>query len=294
MSEGQVNARDFSWRIGDFPVSKNLTLRVLTAALGIPFTLFAVSRGGWLLFALALVVGSVALLELYRLAQGRLTTGVVPLGLAFFWVGLWLAWINAPGQWPALVPIMVIGASWISIRRSNAKNEESLLWQAVIFVAGALYVLLPLAAMLRLRALEGGAFWLSWLLILTWVTDTTSYFAGRAFGRRALAPRISPKKTWEGALAGWLSGALISYLLLLANSSYREHMLPLILLAPVVAILGDLGESRLKRYFASKDSGLSGLNLFPGHGGVLDRLDSLLVVAPFVVVYLTIFTDALR
>jgi len=147
-------------------------------------------------------------------------------------------------------------------------------------VLGAVYPGLLLAALVPLRQLPRGEWWILLAIVVTWLNDTFAYFVGRAFGRRKLYERISPSKTWEGAAggaAGSIAGALV----------IRSLWLPVIPFwgaaligagAAVLGPLGDLSESMLKRAFGAKDSG----RLLPGHGGLLDRIDALLFNAPFV------------
>ena len=295
MSEVQVPVAGGDQERG-FPMPLNLTLRIMTAALGVPVTLILVGLGGWALFGLALVIGVIALLEFYAFARGRASQGSAREGMAScFVLSLLLAQNASHWSWFVTLVGLVTVVSVILARMRGAAGWRMAGWRALATVGGALYVGLPLVVMLRLRmAATDGALWLLLVLALTWVTDSASYFAGRAFGKRALAPRISPKKTREGALGGWLGGTLAGYLVLQLGGQFTYSLIPLLILAPLSAILGDLWESGLKRYFQSKDSGLAGLNLFPGHGGVLDRVDSLLFVAPTVVLYLAAATTVFR
>lgn len=127
-----------------------------------------------------------------------------------------------------------------------------------------------------------GAFWLTLLMVLVWGADIGAYFAGRRFGRRKLAPAISPGKTWEGAAGGLALGMLLAIGLHLAAAPALAGLPGLGWLLPVAAmvialsVVGDLAESVLKRQAGRKDSG----QLLPGHGGMLDRIDALLAAAP--------------
>lgn len=147
-------------------------------------------------------------------------------------------------------------------------------------VLGALYAGLAMAALVRLRALDHGTWWILLTLAVTWLNDTGAYFAGRAFGKRKLYPRISPSKTWEGAVGGLFAsvgGAMgVQALFLPALPLWAAAAIGAV--AGVVGPLGDLSESMLKRAFGAKDSG----KLLPGHGGMLDRIDALLFTAPMV------------
>ena len=148
-------------------------------------------------------------------------------------------------------------------------------WGAVWSVGGFVYALLPALALLWVRERdEHGLVLLVWVFLVTWSTDIGAYFAGRSFGRRKLAPSISPGKTVEGLYGGVTAAALIGGTWALWTDLGR----PLLVLAPLFALAaqgGDLFESAMKRRAGVKDSG----TWLPGHGGVLDRLDGLIPVA---------------
>jgi phosphatidate cytidylyltransferase len=145
-------------------------------------------------------------------------------------------------------------------------------WQ----IGGFVYCLLPALAMLWIRDRSGdqGLSLLLWVFLVTWSTDIGAYFAGRRFGKRKLAPSISPGKTVEGSWGGVAAAALCGAAWVFATDLNRA----LILLAPIFAVAaqaGDLFESKMKRRAGLKDSG----DWLPGHGGILDRLDGLVPVA---------------
>ena len=148
-------------------------------------------------------------------------------------------------------------------------------WGAAWYVAGFFYALAPALALLWVRERDAeGLSLLLWIFIVTWSTDIGAYFAGRRFGRRKLAPAISPGKTVEGLYGGVLAAALLGGAWALGTGLGW----PLLALAPLFALAaqaGDLFESGLKRRAGAKDSG----RWLPGHGGVLDRLDGLVPVA---------------
>jgi len=148
-------------------------------------------------------------------------------------------------------------------------------WGGFWYAAGFFYALLPALALLWIREpREHGLYMLIWVFIVTWATDIGAYFAGRTFGRRKLAPSISPGKTVEGLCGGILAAGLLA-------GAWAIGMglgTPLLVLAPILACAaqaGDLFESQMKRWAGVKDSG----DWLPGHGGVLDRLDGLVPVA---------------
>jgi phosphatidate cytidylyltransferase len=155
-------------------------------------------------------------------------------------------------------------------------------WGAAWYVSGFVYALLPALALLWIRERtppdlpsdERGLSLLVWVFIVTWSTDIGAYFTGRNFGKRKLAPAISPNKTVEGLFGGIVAATLLGGAWVLATGLGR----PLLALAPVLAVAaqgGDLFESRMKRRAGVKDSG----TWLPGHGGALDRLDGLVPVA---------------
>jgi len=148
-------------------------------------------------------------------------------------------------------------------------------WGPGWYVAGFVYALLPALALLWVRERDAhGLYLLIWVFIVTWSTDIGAYFAGRTFGKRKLAPTISPNKTVEGLLGGIASAALFGGAWTIATGLGTA----LIVLAPVLAVAaqaGDLFESGMKRRAGVKDSGV----WLPGHGGALDRLDGLVPVA---------------
>ena len=141
---------------------------------------------------------------------------------------------------------------------------------------GVLYIGIPAISLLWLRNVPEGAALVLWLLFVVWATDTCAYFAGRAIGGPRLAPRLSPKKTWAGLAGGMTGAALVGGLFALGRGGAVLWAGALAAALAVVAQLGDLFESWLKRRADVKDSG----DLIPGHGGLLDRVDGLLFAAP--------------
>jgi phosphatidate cytidylyltransferase len=151
---------------------------------------------------------------------------------------------------------------------------------------GTPYVALPVISLIWLRGSdEAGLRHMIWLLAVVWITDTAAYSVGRTFGGPKLATRISPNKTWSGFIGGVIAAGLVGAVA--ARLSERGDVLEWMILSAVVAIvaeIGDLAESALKRGFQVKDTG----TLIPGHGGMLDRLDSLLFAAPIAALWLVL------
>ncbi len=145
-----------------------------------------------------------------------------------------------------------------------------------LVIAGGLLVLVPGWLALALLHVEAGPFWLVFFFVIIAAADTGAYFTGRAFGRLRLAPNVSPGKTWEGALGGL---AVVTAVALAGSVGFSRpfaFMVPLCIAVALASIVGDLTISMFKRHAGLKDSG----RLFPGHGGVLDRIDSIAAGAP--------------
>jgi len=163
----------------------------------------------------------------------------------------------------------------------------------VFTLGGALYLGLLFGYLVDLWMADGAAtkgylgvfpVWLALAFVPTWAADITAYFVGSSIGRRRIAPQISPKKTWEGTLAGFAAAAIVA-LLIAASAGIKTG--PTLLVAALIGPVGfasDLFESAIKRAAGAKDSG----TMLPGHGGVLDRIDSLIFVAPLVALALAV------
>lgn len=168
-------------------------------------------------------------------------------------------------------------------------NPDQGLVNAAVNLSGAVYIGFMFAYILLLRFIPGGFFYLFFALGVTWLNDSLAYFVGVNFGKHKLSPRISPQKTIEGSAGGFAGGMLAA---ILFGIYFKKPLLPLLVMAFLVVLagqFGDLVESIIKRNAGVKDSG----TFLPGHGGVLDRLDSLLFTGP-VVYYLATYLPFFR
>jgi len=147
-----------------------------------------------------------------------------------------------------------------------------------------LLVAFPLSFTVRLHAISDGPRLLLFALAITWAADTFAYFVGRSFGKHPLAPKISPKKTWEGSIGGLLGSLLIAYAFHFWLTVALAHLLAMAFLSNIAGQMGDLLESACKRSAGVKDSG----GLLPGHGGILDRIDALILCIPVIWYYLVL------
>jgi phosphatidate cytidylyltransferase len=250
-----------------------LALAVATIWFAPPLVFFAVAE---LLLGLAVV-------EYIRLARaGDLAIPAVASICAAVLTSIAVASAAAPGPAVRLAPpvdvvFMTASLALAAVVLSQWRGERDAIARTAATVFPSIYLGMPIGAMVALRQSRGAA--ALFLLVLTIIaSDTAQYFTGRAFGRRPLAPSISPKKTIEGALGGFIAGAL---LLFAAGAWWLPDLdgglRALVGIAMVaLGIAGDLFESMLKRSVGVKDSSA----LIPGHGGVLDRIDSLLFAAP--------------
>jgi phosphatidate cytidylyltransferase len=185
-----------------------------------------------------------------------------------------------------LFPLLITAGIAISlITLLLRKQKQGAFTDWAWMFAGILYVGWLLSLSVTLRGMDDGRNWVFLAIFATFGSDTTAFFIGSAIGKHKLAPAISPKKTWEGAIGGLLGAAIVSLFFLLPTPvqlSAHINWWQMVILAILISIfgqLGDLVESLLKRNTGVKDSG----NLFPGHGGMLDRMDS--IVFALVVVY---------
>jgi phosphatidate cytidylyltransferase len=287
----------------------NLLKRVLTAVILIPIVLLLVLRAP--VPAVAAVAALVALLAVQELLKLAEAYGIIPLQwptYIFVAAIFLLLALNAGGGKPLLsTAIFVYTAAFaaalspfffaaIGMRRSDLKSAfPSALASTFAFA----YIALPMAMLVQTRQQWAGAYWVLYVLLVVWAGDIFAYFVGRSVGRNLMSPRISPKKTWEGALASLTASSIVGillykYALSISSALLNAHLIerrdglfalekhplwPILLLSAAINIaaqLGDLVESLIKRGAGAKDSG----TLLPGHGGMLDRIDALLFAAP--------------
>lgn len=181
-----------------------------------------------------------------------------------------------------LVSLNILACSWLTVRADIAQGPA----RASAIVFACLMSGVALLCLVQLRALPGGREWLLCLLGAVWANDSCAYFGGRALGRHHLAPEVSPGKTWEGLAFGSL-GSLLALGVVAALDVTSLTLFDAVIVASIVSVLGPLGDlakSLLKRSRGVKDAG----QLIPGHGGMLDRIDSLLFSTPAILVYVAL------
>ena len=263
----------------------NLAQRILTALVGAALVTAAVWMGGWVFGGLMALAAVAAQAELYGLCRKAGADPVVPLGLAFGGLAALTALVPAaPGG-------LLLGTCAIVIATLYRRSETPLL-DAGATVFGIAYPAALVGTIVQLRTSdaawlgETGAFWLTVAVFFcVWGADSFAYIAGRLFGKHPLFPRVSPKKTWEGALGGALGalGLAAGFKLGVLDDVLSWLDVGVMAVAcGVAAPFGDLAESLFKRSTGTKDSA----SWLPGHGGMLDRIDAAVVAAPLVVIYL--------
>jgi phosphatidate cytidylyltransferase len=278
-------------------MNRGTGLRLLTASILIPIVVAAIWWGPtWLIAVMSGIVAIAAQLEFYAVAakQGA----------------------QAFRMWSCLAGAGVIAQQWYASRMASVSNLSDLLdrspkftMEFVLFAfvlgvavivlsssrslaetlpsisvsaAGLLFVVLPFSAVVRLHGLDiVGPQLLLFTVVMVWVGDTAAYFAGRSFGRWKMSPVISPNKTWEGAIANFLGSLLVAAVFGWWAKIQPAHVLAMGALGSVAGQIGDLFESAWKRSAGVKDSG----TLLPGHGGMLDRIDALILASPAVWYY---------
>jgi phosphatidate cytidylyltransferase len=263
-----------------------VTARIVAALVGLALVLPALIFGGQI--AAEIVVFIVVLVGMDEFARMAAPDRLWPaVGLMVVGGGglyATLVWGSADAAFAVLamtsLAAMLFGLFRFPVTARGAQVALGL-------VAGLVYVPVLLSFLPRVREFQNGLAWIFLILVITWAGDTGAYFSGRAFGRTKLFPRVSPKKTWEGAIGGMVLavvGACAVKAIGLPNVGWG-HAIALGIIIDAGGVVGDLVESMLKRSFGVKDSGW----IMPGHGGILDRVDSLLFTAPLTWVYATVF-----
>ena len=259
--------------------------RVLTALFGIPVVLLLIRAGGPAYAAFVFAIIAVCLYEyatMMRLGSKPVQAGalyvfglLLPLALYFDRYGAGLPGANNYSGF--FVSLTVIGVmTWELFSPKKYLERMGLTLLGIFMISWCLFHLSAI------RDLRPAGLWLTLLLIITvWIMDTAAYFFGRSFGRRQLST-ISPKKTWEGAAAGFIAAILTAWGIAKFSGAFSPSFaVGAGVLIGVFGQISDIAESMLKRAVGAKDSS----NILPGHGGILDRFDSYIFLAPVIYYY---------
>ena len=261
-------------------MKSNLYLRVVSAVILAPIVLSAIFFGDLAFDILMACLGALMAWEWENMIKGNESFVAVSLTLM-------ASMVVFIGQSNPLLALLVVGAFALFL---YVKTKKQLLLSF-----GAVYIGLPLLSMMYIAYFSDSGegdlnysyMYILWLLFVVWATDIGGYVVGKSVGGPKLAPKISPKKTWSGLLGGMAFSSMITYGFVITMNHYYEATLSmkfLVISSVVLAFIsqvGDIFESRIKRYLDIKDSS----NLIPGHGGIFDRVDGLLFAAPVVAVF---------
>lgn len=256
--------------------------RILTVVIAGPFVIgVIVCPVPWVFKVFVAACLGISLVEFFTIVGHSASERRFGIGLGLFHLLflLFSPYVRLYGVWEMTLLVIAVFAYYCL---APIAQREGIASRVGLTLLGSLYIVTFGAYVSFLRELPDGIYWVLTALAMTWMNDTSAYFVGRRFGRRKLAPKISPGKTLEGFLGGFV-GSFVGFLffwLLLHNPVTFSKGLLLTFAVGLMGPLGDLSESLIKRSFGVKDSG----QIIPGHGGMLDRIDALLFTAP--VVYL--------
>lgn len=253
-------------------VTNMLSRRVITSIIGVPIILLCTYWGGIPFLLLALIIILAGIYEFYNLVLQygcKTPLFMVIAGGLIFPLTFYFA--------PNLIGLFIFAFLLISYIYHLDHIEDFTPVSLALTILSVIYISYGFSHLLLLRALSDG-FWLVFYVFITvWATDTGAYFIGLRFGKHKLAPKISPNKTWEGFIGGIVISTIAALIFIVCVPLTYSRILAVITpLVSVGAQMGDLFESSIKRFAHAKDSG----NLIPGHGGILDRFDSMLWAAP--------------
>jgi phosphatidate cytidylyltransferase len=268
----------------------NLQQRVIAAVIAVPFLIFCIVYSDWTFYGLFAVIAILAQLEFYKLLGLNGNEPLTYYGTFCGFVLVSVSFFIEKGLIPesnyyVLSPLMAL---IFFIKLYKAKDDKPFRNIAYTFL-GVIYVALPFALLIILAFLTYKYSWQRPLgcLFLLWASDTGAYFAGTKFGKTKLFERVSPKKSWEGSVGGFIASMIVAFIL----SKYFLDLEPWQWLGcgaiiVVAGTYGDLVESLFKRSIKIKDSA----STIPGHGGFLDRFDGLLLSIPFIITFLKLFS----
>jgi phosphatidate cytidylyltransferase len=267
-----------------------LSKRVLTAAIGIPVLIFALIKGKYVFLLLVVLVGVVGLWEFFRIMELK---GYKPAKTAGYISGIIIICSSYFLKDYSLAIFVVI--IFILSAGLFEKDNKSALSGTGVTIFGVLYLAGLISFAIRLRNLSSfinarhitnqtDIYAVFFPIAIIFLSDTGAYFVGKAYGKNRVAPNISPKKSWEGVVGGILTSLLAGYIIwrIAPQILPLKHVLILSVILSIAGLGGDLAESRIKRDAEVKDSG----SIFPGHGGVMDRVDALLFGLPITYIYL--------
>lgn len=268
--------------------NKNTAVRIAVSLIAIPVILWAVISGQIPFLIFTLVVGTIAFYEFVRISEKKSAFPQLLMGLAA------IIFLQINQYWHLMeFNLAVLIISLALLVRELFRNNGSAILNLGTTVLGIFYIGLFTLTLLQIREYfpvnEQGGYLILSMFASIWICDSSAYFGGLTFGKHRLMERVSPKKSWEGAVFGF-GGAILSYYLahiwILDFLTLRDVVI-LGVITGIIGQMGDLIESLVKRDANVKDSSA----LIPGHGGMFDRFDSMLFVSPVVYIYLKLFVN---
>lgn len=268
--------------------NKNTAVRIVVSLIAIPVILWAVISGQIPFLIFTLVVGTIAFYEFVRISEKKSAFPQLLMGLAA------IIFLQINQYWHLMeFNLAVLIISLALLVRELFRNNGSAILNLGTTVLGIFYIGLFTLTLLQIREYfpvnEQGGYLILSMFASIWICDSSAYFGGLTFGKHRLMERVSPKKSWEGAVFGF-GGAILSYYLahiwILDFLTLRDVVI-LGVITGIIGQMGDLIESLVKRDANVKDSSA----LIPGHGGMFDRFDSMLFVSPVVYIYLKLFVN---
>jgi len=262
----------------------NFTKRLIIGIIGVPLLVFIIYKGGYFFLTLSVIVQVLALYEFYNLFK---TKNIFPLKIfsIIVYTGLLVLSFFYYEHLEYVINLFLI-IILLTITFEVFRKEKRSPLNPIVSISGFLYLTVPFIFLnlfnLNAGKLPGNFNIVLYIFVLIWTCDTFAFFGGRLFGKHLLS-EISPKKTVEGSIAGIIftvGGALIFHYVTPDNLSLTDALITGLLIG-IFSQVGDLFESMLKRYCGVKDSS----NIIPGHGGILDRFDSLVFVSPMIYIY---------
>jgi len=262
-------------------------MRWVTALLLLPIVVYLIGFGPRVLFYVLLCLASFAgLFEFYRMTVPNLPRPLLWWGYGFTLGWFALLYLN---QVFLVLPILALlsGVPMTFFMLSSGLDRNHLMGDIGKGAMAPLYISIPLSLLLVLDRHPQGVMWVFFLLVVIFACDCGAFYCGRLFGKHKLHPIISPGKTWEGAAGGTIFSLIASFwfLQIVPLRKFDAGAMVFVLILAVAGQIGDLCESMIKRHYGVKDSG----GLLPGHGGVLDRIDSLLFAIPVLCGYVMLF-----
>lgn len=259
----------------------NVIVRVVTALILTPAVLFLMVQGGWFFAIPMLFFAFLGTLEGgYMTTHRHMESRVRILAICSVLYAALVEPLILDPRIALFAVVCLVLIFFIIMLAPHGQPLNKSTWVAMLMIMAYVATICAFAIALRNHPFGLGL----WFLIVTgtWSMDTFSYVGGRAYGKTKLAERISPKKTVEGAVTGYIGSISLNLIILTYLGGMNGFLIMLILGIPIVALFGDLFMSKFKRMYHVKDSFVPGINIIPGHGGLLDRIDSTFLVVVYV------------